>query len=203
MVNSDLDAAGRAALLKEYFLDLGAWGPVVYVLFVTIEVVIAPIPGLMLYAPGGIVFGTFLGGTLTLIGNIIGAGIAASLTRAIGENSLTKFFPAEKLERTQLALEARGTFLIFLLRLNPLTSSDLVSYAAGLTRIPVIHIVLATAVGMAPLCYGQAWLAEGLLTAFPALIYPLLIACVVYVVLVILVVRRFLKKSATVQDMQG
>lgn len=186
-------------MLKEYFLELGALAPLVYVLFVTIEVVVAPIPGLMLYAPGGIVFGTFLGGTLTLIGNMIGAGIAAYLTRAVGENCLTKFFAPEKLERTQRVLEARGAILIFFLRLNPLTSSDLVSYAAGFTRIPVTRIVLATGFGMAPLCYGQAWLAEGLLTAFPGLIYPLLVACMVYTVFVIIVIRRVLKSPSDAQ----
>lgn len=194
LISGEGEAVSRTAMLKGYFRELGAWGPLVYVLFVVVEVVVAPIPGLMLYAPGGIVFGTLLGGTLTLVGNMMGAGIASYLTRSVGESSLTQFFAGEKLERTQQAIEVRGSVLIFFLRLNPLTSSDLVSYAAGFTRIPISRIVLATGLGMAPLCYGQAWLAEGLLTAFPALIYPLLVACIVYAIVVVMVLRRFLKK---------
>jgi uncharacterized membrane protein YdjX (TVP38/TMEM64 family) len=91
-----------------------------------------------------------------------------------------------------LALEKRGSWLVFLLRLNPLTSSDLVSYAAGFTRIPVWKVMLATACGMAPLCFAQAALSDGLFRSFPVLIYPLLAACALYVVVVLIVLRRLL-----------
>ena len=83
--------------------------------------------------------------------------------------------------------------MIFLLRVNPLTSSDLVSYAAGLTRLSVWKLMLGTLAGMAPLCFAQAYLADGLLAAFPQLIYPLVAACVVYGLVVIWIVIRLLK----------
>ncbi len=195
----DIDAAARIALLKTYFDSFGTFAPLVYFVFVTIEVVVAPIPGLMLYAPGGILFGPVIGGTLALAGNVAGAGIACSVARTFGQSWLTRCFDSAALERVQTALDRRGGWLIFLLRLNPLTSSDVVSYAAGFTRIPVWKVMLATAFGMAPLCFVQAWLADGLLTAFPQLIYPLLIACGAYVVAVAVVLRRLLKaKPATV-----
>ena len=194
LFGDDVTAAQRVQRLQDFFHGFGIFAPVVYVGFVTVEVVVAPIPGLMLYAPGGIIFGAFWGGTLALIGNVLGAGIACSLTRHIGSNWLSRFFDSDKLERTQSMIEDRGGWLIFLLRLNPLTSSDLVSYAAGFTRIPVSKVMFATAIGMAPLCYAQAWLAEGLMTSFPWLLYPLIAACGVYAIAVIVVVRRMLRK---------
>lgn len=196
LFGGDLDATSRVERLKEYFVSFEAFAPLVYVVFVVVEVVVAPIPGLMLYAPGGIVFGPVLGGTLSLIGNIIGAGIACAVTRSLGTNWLTRFFEPDKLERAQNEIETRGALLIFLLRLNPLTSSDLVSYAAGLTRIPIWKVMIVTGCGMAPLCFAQAWLAEGLITAFPALIYPLLIACGIYVICVVIVVRKVLRTAS-------
>ncbi|MGB7327530.1 MAG: VTT domain-containing protein [Rubripirellula sp.] len=196
LLNFDLDTAERVEILKQYFSDLGWWGPLVYVLFVVVEVVIAPVPGLMLYAPGGIVFGAFWGGTLTLIGNVLGAGLSATLMRSLGDNLLSRLLSSKKLERIQLTLERRGAILIFLLRLNPLTSSDVVSYAAGLTRIRISKIMLATACGMAPLSYGQAWLAESLLETFPLLLYPLVFACLVYgAVVIVVLVRTFSLRS--------
>lgn len=195
LLRADADAATRIEKLKAYFTSMGAWAPVVYVLFVIVEVVVAPIPGLMLYAPGGIVFGPVLGGSLTLIGNILGAGISSALTRSFGDSWLSRFFEAERLERAQNKLESRGPVLIFLLRLNPLTSSDLVSYAAGFTRIPISKIMLATGAGMAPLCFAQAWLADSLLARFPGLVYPLLAACAVYVIFVIVVIRKMLRTT--------
>ena len=44
---------------------------------------------------------------------------------------------------------------------------------------------LGTLAGMAPLCYAQSYLAEGLLAAFPSLVYPLVAACVVYAIVVV------------------
>jgi hypothetical protein len=47
---------------------------------------------------------------------------------------------------------------------------------------------------MAPLCFAQSYLADGLLSAFPLLIYPLVAACVVYALVVIWVVISLLKR---------
>jgi hypothetical protein len=55
--------------------------------------------------------------------------------------------------------------------------------------------MLATLAGMAPLCFAQAYLAEELLTAFPLLIYPLLAVCAVYVLVVIWLLNKLMKKS--------
>ncbi|MHC4875312.1 MAG: TVP38/TMEM64 family protein [Planctomycetota bacterium] len=190
LLRSDLAADDRIERLRQFFEQAGVLAPLVYFVFVTIEVVVAPLPGLMLYAPGGILFGGFMGGLIALAGNVAGAGIACAVTRSLGDSWLTRFIPRSSLEPMQDTLERRGSWLIFLLRLNPLTSSDLVSYAAGFTRIPVWKVMAATLAGMAPLCFAQSYLAEGVMTAIPQLLYPLLFACLVYVVCVCAVLRR-------------
>jgi uncharacterized membrane protein YdjX (TVP38/TMEM64 family) len=195
MLRDDWDAAAKIARLRAFFDDCGPWAPVVYVAFVTAEVVVAPIPGLMLYAPGGLIFGPLFGGALALAGNVIGAGIACSLTRSLGVCRVGRFLSSERVERIQSELERRGSWLVFLLRLNPLTSSDLVSYAAGFTRIPIWKVMFATGCGMAPLCFAQSALSDGLFRSYPVLIYPLMIACAAYVIIVVAVLRRLLARS--------
>lgn len=195
LLRGDQSAAWKVERLQSFFEACGPLAPIVYVAFVTVEVIVAPIPGLMLYAPGGVVFGGFVGGLLALIGNVLGAGIACGITRSIGSTWLTRLFPQESLEKAQSELDRRGGWLIFLLRVNPLTSSDLVSYAAGFTRIPVWKVMFATMLGMAPLCFAQAWLAENLFVAYPWLLYPLLIAGAVYVIAIVVVVRRMAAAS--------
>ena len=190
LLRTDQTAAWKVEQLQQFFEACGPLAPIVYVAFVTIEVVVAPIPGLMLYAPGGVVFGGFVGGLLSLVGNVLGAGIACGITRSIGSTWLTRVFPKDSLENAQQELDRRGSWLSFLLRVNPLTSSDLVSYAAGFTRIPIGKVMLATMFGMAPLCFAQAWLAESLFVAYPELLYPLLAAGIVYVIMIVVVIRR-------------
>jgi uncharacterized membrane protein YdjX (TVP38/TMEM64 family) len=197
LARTDQTAAWKVEQLQQFFEACGPLAPIVYVAFVTIEVVVAPIPGLMLYAPGGVVFGGFVGGLLSLIGNVFGAGIACGITRNIGSTWLTRLFPEDSLEKAQTELDRRGSWLIFLLRVNPLTSSDLVSYAAGFTRISIGKVMLATMFGMAPLCFAQAWLAESLFVAYPWLLYPLLAAGLVYVIAIVVVIRRLAARNET------
>ena len=66
--------------------------------------------------------------------------------------------------------------------MNPLTSSDIVSYAAGLTPLSTATVMIGTGIGMLPLCYAQAYLSMGLFTMFPWLIWPLAVGCVGYVI---------------------
>jgi uncharacterized membrane protein YdjX (TVP38/TMEM64 family) len=158
--------------LRAYVLGYGVWAPLVYMAAVTVEVLVAPIPGTLLYAPAGAIFGGFMGGTYSLIGNATGAAmatwLAATFGSRFGEDWVTRHNESGQLSRLHAQLQTRGVWVIALLRLNPLTSSDLVSYAAGLTGIPVRHVALGTLIGMAPACYLQSYLAQSLFEALPS-----------------------------------
>lgn len=160
------DGGSTRGTIREFVLAAGPLAPVVYVAAVTVEVLIAPIPGLLLYAPGGAIFGGLLGGTLGLIGNVVGAALAAWLAgtagpRVIGSGGSGRLAPLVARVRE------RGILVVMLLRINPLTSSDLVSYAAGLAGVPVWRVAAGTAIGMAPLCYVQAYAADWLFDVLP------------------------------------
>jgi uncharacterized membrane protein YdjX (TVP38/TMEM64 family) len=193
LLTTGIPAADRVKLIQDYFDSLGVVAPLMYVAIVTVEVVVAPIPGLALYAPGGVVFGGFLGGLLSLLGNVLGAGMACQLIRVLGGNRFRSWLEQGRLSLYRERLSRSGLWLVLLLRINPLTSSDLVSYAAGLAGIPVWKVMAGTLVGMAPLCWAQAYLSEGILTAVPQLIYPLAILCGIYVVVVVWIVSRMAK----------
>jgi uncharacterized membrane protein YdjX (TVP38/TMEM64 family) len=150
---------------RDFVARWGAWAPVVYTFVVVVEVVVAPIPGPLLYAPAGALFGGLLGGTLSLVGNVIGAGIACALGSIIGERLLPKK-DRSQLGRYQELLRQKGIWIVLLLRANPFTSSDLVSYAAGIAGMPPWKVALGT-LGMAPLCYLQAYFAERLFDIVP------------------------------------
>lgn len=190
LFSSELTGAERIERVQAFFRDAGVFAPVAYVLFVVIEVIIAPIPGLMLYAPGGLIFGPWYGGALALIGNILGAGLSCSLTRTLGNRWLDRIASHKSMEKLQDALNRKGLCMILLLRLNPLTSTDLLSYAAGFTRLPVHQVMLGTGLGMAPLCFAQSWLSDGIFNAWPGLLGPLIICGLVYLIAVVVIVSR-------------
>lgn len=176
--------------LRAYLDKWGSLAPLVYVCAVVLEVLIAPIPGTLLYAPAGALFGGFLGGTLSLIGNVIGAAIACGIGRALGEHALAAKLKSPDLARYRELVLARGVWVVTLLRVNPLTSSDLVSYAAGVVGVPVWRVALGTFIGMAPLCYAQSYLSEQLFQIIPGALYFVIAAGLAYVLVLVLYLRR-------------
>src|SRR4029078_4425984 len=84
--SGDLSAAEKIKRLQDFFQSLGVAAPLAYVGLVAGEVILAPLPGAMLYAPGGIIFGGFWGGLLSLAGNVVGAGIACQIMRTLGRS---------------------------------------------------------------------------------------------------------------------
>ncbi len=167
LLTASPEGPGLLETLRAYVQAWGVLAPIVYVAIVTVEVLIAPIPGLLLYAPGGAIFGGFVGGTLALIGNTMGAAIASFLARALGASWLAGHVHSPRFAAIRERLQQRGAWVVFVLRLNPLTSSDLVSYAAGLAGVRSRWVALGTFFGMLPQCYLQAYLAEKLFEIVP------------------------------------
>ena len=153
--------------VREVVASWGPLAPVVYTLAVVVEVIVAPIPGTLLYAPAGAIFGGFVGGSLSLVGNVAGAAVCAVIGRMIGERILARRVDGSQLGRYRTLLEQRGMWLVLLLRLNPLTTSDLVSYAAGVAGVPAWTVALGTLFGLAPWCYAQAYFAEQVFEVVP------------------------------------
>jgi uncharacterized membrane protein YdjX (TVP38/TMEM64 family) len=183
-----LPAGGsRLEALRAYVAAWGALAPLVYVAAVTVEVLVAPIPGTLLYAPAGAIFGGLVGGTLSLAGNVLGAIIACWIAGTFGERWRSRPTALSALGRSRDLLLQRGAWIIFLLRVNPFTSSDLVSYAAGLAGVRPHQVGVGTLFGMAPLCYAQSYLAQSLFEWLsPAALLAIGVALVAAVAAVIL-----------------
>ncbi len=190
ILQGNISAKEKLPLIRDYFNTYGKWAPIIYTFIVTVEVIIAPIPGALLYIPGGVIFGGLLGGSSSLIGNVLGAGASFLIMKVLGKPYLDSHFNMESLKKYDSLINKRGIWIIFLFRLNPFTSSDLVSYAAGLSKMPAWKVMLGTFLGIAPLCYIQSYFAEGIFNALPFLIYPLILVSILYAIFVFWIVMK-------------
>src|SRR5262245_922920 len=86
MLAPEIDPESRLRQIQEYFDAWGVAAPIGYFLLVVIEVMLAPIPGTVLYLPGGAIFGWARGGALSLAGNVVGAGCACQIMRLLGRS---------------------------------------------------------------------------------------------------------------------
>jgi uncharacterized membrane protein YdjX (TVP38/TMEM64 family) len=190
------EGQSRLQVFREYVLAWGALAPLAYVGTVAVEVLVAPIPGTLLYAPAGAIFGGLFGGTLSLIGNVLGASLATYLARTFGAQWFARRH-AGRLARYRLLLAERGAWIIFLLRVNPLTSSDLVSYAAGLAGVRPSRVAIGTFFGMAPHCYLQAYLAASIFEMLTPRAFLILALATVALLAAVIVWRRFSAATVT------
>src|SRR4030095_4514105 len=147
VLDPQIESPTRLVHIQDYFKAWGPAAPGAYLLVVIVEVIVAPIPGALLYLPGGLIFGWLIGGTMSLAGNVLGAGIACQVARTVGRQRIERYLERPTLQKYLAVIEARGLWVVLLLRINPFTSSDLVSYAAGLARVPAWSVMAGTLPG--------------------------------------------------------
>eukprot|EP00931_Biecheleriopsis_adriatica_P011030 TRINITY_DN112099_c0_g1_i1.p1 TRINITY_DN112099_c0_g1~~TRINITY_DN112099_c0_g1_i1.p1 ORF type:complete len:286 (-),score=37.11 TRINITY_DN112099_c0_g1_i1:110-967(-) len=136
--------------IPDRVLSLGQLGPVYFgVAFVLSAGILLPITPLMLSA--GLLFGLPLGIGITFLAVCTSAGVNFLLSRTLFRSQVQKAVERdESLSRISAAVECEGFSIILLLRLSPLLPFAASSYALGLTKVPFLEYLLATALGYAP-----------------------------------------------------
>ncbi|SMD01251.1 TVP38/TMEM64 family protein [Primorskyibacter flagellatus] len=127
----------------------GLWGPVLIVTLMTIAVVASPIPSAPIALAAGAAYGHLWGTVQVVIGAELGALIAFGLARVLGHDVLRRVFGA-RVDAGLLGSQTALTATVFASRLMPFVSFDMISYAAGLSRLHAWRFALATLAGIVP-----------------------------------------------------
>lgn len=129
----------------------GLLGPVLYVAFVTLQVVVALLPGEVFEIVGGYAFGTVWGTALCLFGSAVGSVIVFGLVRRYGIKLVQVFFPVEKLKALHfLKNSPKRIFLFVIIFMIPGTPKDLLCYYAGLTDMKFVTFIIIATLGRIP-----------------------------------------------------
>ncbi|MFH1503042.1 MAG: TVP38/TMEM64 family protein [Candidatus Diapherotrites archaeon] len=180
--------------------SFGIFGELMFILLVILECVLAPIPAVVLYVAGGVLFGAFYGGILTLIGNLLGALIAFGIARKYGRNFVERKINKNLRIKFDNFSEKYGIFSLFILRINPLTTSDLFSYLAGLSKMKTWNFLLGTGLGLIPLIFIQTYFGEVFVKSSPILSAVIIWLSIIYlIVLVYLIWKMLLKQKESVK----
>ncbi len=152
------------ATLRDEILRLGPWGPVAIVGLMTLAVVASPIPSAPIALTAGVAYGHTWGTIYVLIGAEMGALIAFGIARFLGYEAIQRWFGdrlAFRHPRSQHALMG----IVFVSRLMPFLSFDLISYAAGVTPLKLWRFAIATLAGIVPASFLLAHFGEELASA--------------------------------------
>lgn len=149
MQNIDLGEVFNPDRITRWLSQAGPSAPFLFMGLMAFAVIISPIPSLPLDIAAGAAFGPWLGATYAVVGAELGAIASFLIGRAVGREVLTKLLRmniafCEKCSDHHLAI------FVFLSRLLPVFSFDLISYGAGLTNMSLHMFALVTFLGMIP-----------------------------------------------------
>ena len=179
LVNSDIDG------ITNFINSFGNLSIFIFVSLIILENVLAPIPGLILNVAGGIAFGPFLGAILSIIGNMIGASLCYLIAKYFARKYVEKILDKDKMKIFHKYNEKYGHFVLFILRLNPLTSSDIFSYLAGLTKMKYRNFIISTTLGIIPTMFVLSYFGDFFIKKSPLLILLFLILTALYLLVLV------------------
>lgn len=138
-------------LLQEWLDSLGWTSRLAYSGMVCFQVIVALIPGEPLELAAGYAFGALEGTLICLAGIVLGSIIVFGLVRLFGVRLVRLFFSMEKINSMKLLNDPKRLFLLTaVLMLLPGTPKDLLTYCAGLTKIPFTTWLLICSIGRIP-----------------------------------------------------
>lgn len=139
--------------IKTWVLGHGAWAAVIYVAtFVILPIFFFPVPVIVL--AGGTIFGLFKGSLYTMIGVLINTPIMYFIGRFLLKDFVHKFVNNHMSAKLRSALESTNqkvlSLVLFIIRLSPIFSYNLVNYISGVTEINFLPYILTTIAGVLP-----------------------------------------------------
>lgn len=141
---------GDIAGLRDYILSYGAWAPVASCFLMVLQALAAPVPSFLITFANGLAFGTFWGWVLSLFGHVLAASVCFGISRSLGRVPVAVLVGRTGLESADRWFARWGMYAVFAARLVPGVAFDVISYAAGLTRMRFRSFLAATALGIFP-----------------------------------------------------
>ncbi|MDO8672177.1 MAG: TVP38/TMEM64 family protein, partial [Dehalococcoidia bacterium] len=154
-------ARGDVQGLRAYLLSFGIWAPVVSAAIMLIHSII-PFPAVVITLANGLLFGAFWGTILSWSTAMVGAALCYVIAKALGRPVVERLVGAKGLRVSDDFFDRYGTHAVLITRLIPVVSFDLISYAAGLTKIGFIEFMVATGIGQLPATVVYSVLGENL-----------------------------------------
>jgi len=148
----DLESLVQPGFIQSLLRKAGHGAPLFYMLLMAMAVVIAPLPSIPLDVAAGAFFGPWLGTLYSLLGALAGAIGSFLIARFFGRKIVERFVGGHIHFCTQCS-DRLLTKVVFLSRLLPVVSFDIVSYGAGLTQMSLKKFSWATFWGMIPLTF--------------------------------------------------
>lgn len=145
--------------IRAWVTARGALAPLAFVGLQILQVVIFVIPGELVQVAGGYAFGLWGGALWSILGILAGSLINFGVGRVLGRPFVESVFGAERIRRVDSATAggkaAAGFLLLFAI---PGIPKDILTYAAGASRLPFAAFIAVSTLGRLPGILGSAYM---------------------------------------------
>lgn len=155
----------RVDVLAEHLRSFGLWTPIISLGLMILQSAVAPIPGWIVTAANGIVFGVPLGFLLSWVGAMLGATLNFAISRYIARKLVLRVIKPSFQDKIDQLNGRRAFAFVLVMRLIPGISFDLISYLAGLSRIRLLPFLAASGIGVTPTMMAYTIFAHDLVRA--------------------------------------
>ena len=161
--------------IKAYILSFGLLAPFVSFALMVFQSILAPLPAFLITFANAALFGWVYGALLSWSSAMIGALLCFYIAKMLGREVVEKLTSKIALKSVDAFFEKHGVYAILIARLLPFISFDIVSYAAGLTRMSLRSFLIATGLGQLPATLIYSYAGEMLTGGAKTFVYGLLI----------------------------
>lgn len=155
---------GDSESLKAFLSQFKGFDKWVFVAIRAFQTVIKIIPAEPLEIGSGVLYGTWGGLALCMLGTMLGSFVIIALTKVFGKKLVGAFIPIEKIESLGfLKNEKKVYYTLFFIYLIPGTPKDVLTYAAGLTKLNMRKFLLVTGIARIPSIITSTWCGQEIL----------------------------------------
>ena len=191
-------ATGDFEVVREFVESYGGYAAAVSFLLMIFQSVAAPLPAFLITFANANLFGWWQGAILSWTSAMAGATVCFYIARILGRDAVEKLTTRRGLIQIDEFFDRHGRLSILIARLLPFISFDIVSYAAGLTSMPLSEFLIATGIGQLPATIIYSYVGGMLTGGARRLVTALLIlfALSALVVLMRQLYREHVKRSS-------
>jgi uncharacterized membrane protein YdjX (TVP38/TMEM64 family) len=149
--------------LQAWVGSYGKWGPVVFLGVQMVQVVVFVIPGEVVQAAGGYLFGGWLGAAYCMVGALIGSTLAFFAAKWLGRPFVQYVVDPARFARLEDVLNRRaGIVTVLVLYVIPGIPKDVLCYVAGVTPIHAGPFLLVSTAARLPGMILSVWFGRAL-----------------------------------------
>ncbi|GHV01018.1 hypothetical protein FACS1894211_09840 [Clostridia bacterium] len=151
------DTLTNMELIKNFVLSTGPLGMIALVGLKIAQVVVLPVPGVLIDLAGVAVYGPWIGFVLSIIGTTIGSVIAFSVGKIFGKKVVSWIVGHKTAEKYRKLFDKKGRFIFILMLIFPIFPDDMLCMVAGVTTMSYgyffLVVLLTRTWGLATTCF--------------------------------------------------